>query len=85
MAGERLVFAGTPKRRRIIAGNLFQKEAGPELEEVEANARLIAAAPDLLEGCKTALNHLEGDEPGFVCDVAEILRLTIAQAEESER
>lgn len=28
-------------------------------KEAEANARLIAAAPDLLDACKAALEHME--------------------------
>ena len=39
------VYAG---RRRIV-GDLFDEEHSPSLAEVEANARLIAAAPDLFE------------------------------------
>ena len=32
----------------VVAGYLFDEEIDLELEEVEANARLIAASPDLL-------------------------------------
>ena len=32
----------------VVAGCLFDEEIDLELEEVEANARLIASAPDLL-------------------------------------
>ena len=32
----------------VVAANLFDEELDLELEEVEANARLIASAPDLL-------------------------------------
>ena len=32
----------------VVAGYLFDEEIDLELEEVEANARLIASAPDLL-------------------------------------
>ena len=32
----------------VVASNLFDEELDLELEEVEANARLIASAPDLL-------------------------------------
>jgi len=31
-----------------------------EIEEAEANAQLIAAAPELLEACKSALNNING-------------------------
>jgi hypothetical protein len=33
----------------VVASNLFDEELDLELEEVDANARLIASAPDLLE------------------------------------
>lgn len=46
---ETQVFA----RNRMIAGQLFDPENEPTLEELEANARLIAAAPELLEALKT--------------------------------
>ena len=34
---------------------------GDTQEEADANARLIAAAPDLLEACRIALVYLESD------------------------
>lgn len=37
------------------------------LEEAEANARLIIAAPELLEACKKALVELES----YLCDCTE--------------
>jgi hypothetical protein len=36
------------------------------LEERDANARLIAAAPDLLEACQTFAEWLRREEEGFV-------------------
>ena len=47
-------------------------------DEVKANANLIAAAPDLLEACKAALNMVETDlgPPNW-----DILRAAIAKAE----
>ncbi len=48
----------------------------------EANARLIAAAPDLLEACQIALNDLSGPgPPGFGFD-AELIRKAINKATE---
>ena len=52
-----------------------------EWEKVGKEERLAAVAPELLAACKAALNHLEGDEPGLVGDVAEILRQAIDKAE----
>ncbi len=37
---------------------------GSEGEEFEANARLVAAAPDLLNACEVALAHISGDPFG---------------------
>ena len=54
------------------------------VEESEANARLIAAAPALLEGCRVALDALESPEARHVYSVIqrEKLRAAIAQATE---
>jgi len=50
--GRTQVFAG----RRMVVEGLYDEDNEPTLEEVEANARLIAAAPELLEAIKTALS-----------------------------
>lgn len=47
---------GTPGRMNW--GILIAKCWGHVSESAEANARLIAAAPDLLEACKAALSRL---------------------------
>ncbi len=50
-------------------------------EEVRANARLIAAAPDLLAACEAAAEHFrDTDAP-----LGEMLRAAIARATDSER
>jgi hypothetical protein len=54
--------------------------ARAEGTNLSAAGRLARSAPTLLSACRTALNHLEGDRPGLVSDVAEILRLAIAEA-----
>ena len=42
----------------VIASDIF----GKSKEETEANARLMAAAPDLLAACKVALYNLASPE-----------------------
>jgi hypothetical protein len=47
--------------------------------DTEANARLIAAAPDLLEACKAALNDMECDD--FASEtLTKMIRDAIAKA-----
>jgi hypothetical protein len=50
-------------------------------EESQANARLIAAAPELLEACKEALEHFDKYTKGIVIDAKDSLRMAIAKAE----
>lgn len=40
------------------------KRNGELARESEANARLIAAAPELLQACHRAMTHLRGHEHG---------------------
>jgi len=49
----------------------------------DANARLIAAAPDLLAAAKRALNFIENTEGEIGCSLesGELLRAAIAKAE----
>ena len=49
------------------------------IEEKEANARLIAAAPDLLEALKDMVRYL--DNNGKETDVSELARYAIRKAE----
>ena len=50
-------------------------------ENNEANARLIAAAPDLLEACKKAYKTLHGN-PNIPAQLCVGLKQAIAKAEE---
>lgn len=52
------------------------------LAEVQANARLIAAAPDLLAACKLAVARNGAPHPNYVLDVYEALEAAILKAEE---
>jgi len=48
-----------------------------------ANARLIAAAPDLLEACKAMLGHVGGSVD--FCDAMAMIRAAISKAEGDKR
>ena len=51
-------------------------------QEDESNARLIAAAPDLLSACREALDYLGRiDEGSEGCELRDSLRAAIAKAE----
>ena len=64
---------------RRIAKSLYHR--GSEDREADANARLIAAAPDLLAACKAARRALQAaDSRGFISAVYEIEQLEIAIA-----
>ncbi|MAL41417.1 MAG: hypothetical protein CMO04_16235 [Thalassospira sp.] len=41
---------------RAQGKTIAEAVAGDSIEEIEANARLIAAAPDLLTACKAIMN-----------------------------
>lgn len=52
---------------------------GISIAESEANARLIAAAPDLLAACKAALDFLGSDAANP--DIGDVIRAAIEKAE----
>ena len=52
----------------IVTG-MYDEENEPTLGELEANARLIAAAPDLLEVCEQAAEYYhESEGQRLICD-----------------
>jgi hypothetical protein len=50
------------------------------MPDSKANARLIAAAPELLEACKEALEHFNKYVPGIALDCVDSLRMAINRA-----
>lgn len=57
--------------------------AGDGINHVEANARLIAAAPDLLRGCEAALAYLADPASRFTNNrqaATDIIRAALAKA-----
>ena len=57
----------------IVASDLYDENKSPPIEEVDANANLIASAPDLLSACKYALGVLESIPEVYAEQIADIL------------
>lgn len=79
-------LGGESTNKWIYADGLYVAEVDGEREEAEANARLIAAAPDLLVALKDAVEYLEQQLESSGEDAGEgaMIRLfqkTIAEAE----
>jgi hypothetical protein len=53
----------------------------PPREEIEANAHLLEAAPDLLEACKLAARYWDGEYNHDQSHVTRALSAAIAKAE----
>lgn len=49
-------------------------------EQAEADAHLIAAAPQLLEACRESLRWAQGRSENWATLLADLLRLTITRA-----
>jgi hypothetical protein len=84
----RYVLAGNHEEAQIIARITLKTFVGPTQSESEANARLIAAAPELLEALRNILMHIgKGRENGVEwvcepihCDEIKDARAAIAKA-----
>ncbi len=71
---------GTYKKGGTIAVAIVSTWGGePPLQEAAANARLIAAAPELLAALELALEYFEGREDG-IYKAEGIIKTTIAKA-----
>jgi hypothetical protein len=70
------------EQHRLVAMVTFDEDKPQETEEVIANARLIAAAPELLAACKAMLESdgLIGNQPS-VLQAVELMRAAINKAE----
>lgn len=71
---------------RVVAANLYDENTDTPIEEVDANARLIAAAPELLDAAETAVKIIRGSYGNSQVDlpgndrVVSILERVIKQA-----
>jgi len=69
---------------RIIVDSTISGECRDDENEADAaNARLISAAPDLLEACKYTLSVLTGERCADPPEVEDMLREAIVKAEGS--
>ena len=68
----------------VVAGtrSAVSKDASGFRAEVEANARLMAAAPELFDAAIEALETLERLAPNVVMDAKDSLRIAIRKATE---
>ena len=67
----------------LVAVALHLRVGQPErsIHEAEANARLIAAAPDLLEAAQQVLSHKRGEDDWLILAVhCRVLEAAIAKA-----
>jgi len=71
---DRIVYKDN--KRICECGVIFEGNWKPRFEEQEANARLIAAAPDLLEACKKVFKYTCGRNDG----TSKRLRICVEQA-----
>jgi hypothetical protein len=78
VVGDGLVKAGSRFLGRFWS---FGARTPDEAAEAEANARLAAAAPDLLDALKRAVVELEHFAPVHAAAEIEIARAAIAKAE----
>jgi len=69
----------TPSGRISVNWNATHDD-GKRLNEAEANARLIAAAPELLDALELALEIIEATGPGSYPVAEEQIRAAIAKA-----
>ncbi len=73
-----------PRLIQVIPGRMELMIAAESLDlDKDPNARLIAASPDLLAACKSAIEALivPGDVGNFVPDAIRVLSEAIAKAE----
>lgn len=74
----RPVFDGNSDYCRIQGKDVFFVDA------YDADLQLAAAAPELLEACKAALDHLDGCSHGYPDELWDQLETAITKAEGGE-
>jgi hypothetical protein len=83
IGGELISKAGTAIEIASIWSKCDRRKDAPILKEADANARLIAAAPELLEMCKGALAALTQNKtfPADIAAAKSFLKTAIDKAE----
>ena len=71
---------GGHETRKICGVWVDYKNRGNPIDTAQANARLIAAAPDLLEACRAIATLNEGQGRLNMCEIAGMARAAIAKA-----
>jgi hypothetical protein len=64
-----------------IASNLYDENKNPPIEEIDANAKLISLAPEMLQELKMVALGLEHTDSDWAKERLEYVRETIASAE----
>ena len=65
----------------VIASDLYDENASPPIEEIDANAKLISLAPEMLQELKMVALGLEHTDSDWAKERLEYVRETIASAE----